>query len=385
LGLDLALLNTIAAIAAIALWLNAGKKIAFAFGFFAALLWFWWIGLSFLYTQYPILAPFAALVVAFSYAVLFWAIAFLPLWARVFAIAFAFSWIEPFGFAWFKPELILGSGYFSTHSFAYPILVFSCYFFIFGFKRARDFGYRAACGAIGAILLIVCFVLPAPKRPDFPALEIELAQTDISQSIKWEPADLPRQTLEVFELINKAIEARKDTIVLPEAAFATFLNRDRALLDKLALKSFSISIVAGGLHLKGNQPYNSAYIFKDGEYEIADKVFLVPFGEASPLPKWAGRWINTLFFGGAVDYQTAAKPTDFTIKNYGFRIAICYEAGIEAMYKKSPPYMIAISNNGWFIPSIEPTLQKLLMRLYARRYGKIIWHSSNESPSEIIY
>jgi apolipoprotein N-acyltransferase len=54
------------------------------------------------------------------------------------------------------------------------------------------------------------------------------------------------------------------------------------------------------------------------------------------------------------------------------------------MYRDAPPYMIAISNNGWFTPSIEPTLQKLLMRLYAKRYGKIVWHSANESVSEVI-
>jgi apolipoprotein N-acyltransferase len=46
--------------------------------------------------------------------------------------------------------------------------------------------------------------------------------------------------------------------------------------------------------------------------------------------------------------------------------------------------MIAISNNGWFHPSIEPTLQKLLMRFYAKKHHSIIYHSANMGGTGII-
>jgi apolipoprotein N-acyltransferase len=377
--LDLRLINTICAALGLALWLNADKKTAFLLGLFVALLWFWWIGLSFLYTEYPPLAPIAAIAIALVYATLFLIFALAPIYLRAAAIAFGFWFIEPFGFAWFKPELILGSGYFSVHALAYPLLVFAILFACYGAKRFRRYLY-----AIAAALFVSTFVLPAPDAPPMPKLTIELARTDVNQAIKWDQSDLPRQIDEVFELIDRAIAEGKEAIVLPEAAFAMFLNREPKIMRALLSRSFSIAIVTGGLRLQNNAPYNGAYIFINGKYAIADKVFLVPFGEASPLPKWAGRRINELFFGGAVDYQTAAKPTDFSIGGYRFRAAICYEAGIEAMYKNAPPYMIAISNNGWFVPSIEPTLQKLLMRLYAKRYGKIIWHGANQSASEII-
>ena len=46
--------------------------------------------------------------------------------------------------------------------------------------------------------------------------------------------------------------------------------------------------------------------------------------------------------------------------------------------------MIVLSNNGWFVPSTEPTLQKLLLLYYNKKYDTTIYHSINMSPSYII-
>jgi apolipoprotein N-acyltransferase len=46
--------------------------------------------------------------------------------------------------------------------------------------------------------------------------------------------------------------------------------------------------------------------------------------------------------------------------------------------------MIVLSNNGWFTPSIEPALQRLLLQYYARKYGTTIYHAVNMAPSYII-
>ena len=45
--------------------------------------------------------------------------------------------------------------------------------------------------------------------------------------------------------------------------------------------------------------------------------------------------------------------------------------------------MIAISNNAWFTPSIEPTLQHLLLKFYSRTYNVTIFHVVNGSPNRI--
>ncbi len=49
------------------------------------------------------------------------------------------------------------------------------------------------------------------------------------------------------------------------------------------------------------------------------------------------------------------KVTDYTIDGVKYRNAICYEGTSEKLYRDNPKNMILISNNGWVVPSVEPT------------------------------
>ena len=72
------------------------------------------------------------------------------------------------------------------------------------------------------------------------------------------------------------------------------------------------------------------------------------------------------------------------IKGTKFRNAICWEATCPEIYEGDVNYVIAISNNAWFAPSIEPTLQKLLIRYYAQKNSVTIYHATNGSESCVI-
>ncbi|MGE4396992.1 MAG: apolipoprotein N-acyltransferase, partial [Sulfurimonas sp.] len=63
---------------------------------------------------------------------------------------------------------------------------------------------------------------------------------------------------------------------------------------------------------------------------------------------------------------------------------LCYEATCQEIYEGEVDFVLAISNNAWFAPSIEPTLQKLLMRYYARKNAATIYHSANYRGTGII-
>ena len=149
--------------------------------------------------------------------------------------------------------------------------------------------------------------------------------------------------------------------------------------------SEDIVIVAGALYSDGKNAYNSTYYFDHGKLYIANKVILVPFGEKIPLPRFIARYINKIFYNGAEDYVTAKQPVDLHLSTGTFRNAICFEATRDELFAGSPKYMIATSNNAWFTPSIEPTLQKLLMHYYSRKYGTVIYHSANHGISTIIH
>ncbi len=222
-------------------------------------------------------------------------------------------------------------------------------------------------------------------KPKMPNLKIYLSQTKIPQDVKWDPKYREKIVYSNLKIIDKAIEKGYDLVVLPESAFPMYLNLDDDLLNILKEKSKKIAIITGGLHYKNSLPYNSSYIFINERLIIADKVVLVPFGEETPLPKFLAKHVNEIFFNGAEDYQKAKKPTDFKIKNIKFRNAICYEATHPLLYKNAPKYMIAISNNAWFTPSIEPILQNLIIKYYARMHNMVVFHSCNIAKSDVIW
>ena len=188
----------------------------------------------------------------------------------------------------------------------------------------------------------------------------------------------------IFSEIRAARDEGYEIIVLPESVFPLYMNKSPVLIESLLTLSHDISIVAGSLLSEDGHHYNVTYMFSEGKYEIAKKMVLVPFGEYIPLPKFARQIINDTFFSGASDFIGASEPTDFVIKGVKFRNAICYEATCQEIYEGDIDYVIAMSNNAWFSPSIEPTLQKLLMRYYARKNGAIIYHSANWSGTGVV-
>jgi len=113
-------------------------------------------------------------------------------------------------------------------------------------------------------------------------------------------------------------------------------------------------------------------------------MILVPFGEYIPLPDFLKDIVNNYFFNGEEDFTPAKHTTDFIIKGVKFRNAICYEATTQRLFQGDVKYMLAISNNAWFEPSIEPTLQKLLLEFYAKINGTTIYHSANWAGTGVV-
>lgn len=222
------------------------------------------------------------------------------------------------------------------------------------------------------------------RENNFPNFKVEVVETKVKQSEKW----LKRNEKSIVEMnlnkIKQAIENNASLVILPESTFPLFLNHRQKYLNQVKELSKKIAIVTGALYSENGNYYNASYFFQNGKYQIAKKVILVPFGEYIPLPKFVANWINQIFFDGVKDFTPATKPTDFNIKNEKFRNAICYEASSEEMYKNAPKFMIAISNNGWFLPSIEPTLQKLLIQHYSNIYNITVFHSANMAGTTVI-
>ena len=379
--------NTVLGILTFYYLLKADKKVWFWFGFFMSALWFWWISVSFKNYGFawaiPIGVFFSSLIFAFLFGGLAWLAEFISAklgqarglvpTALKALILLGISYIHPFGFDWYKPELVFTNSYIGIEKWQFALVLFSITLTLY----KKQFLY---------LLLILGAYPYASHFQETNRLSQNIALTNFNINVidKWKPELQQKHIGMVFGAIDNAINEQKSLVILPESIFALFLNEQPNLMEGLLERSHKISIVLGALYWDDETPRNSTYIFKDGNYSVANKVVLVPFGEANPLPKWMGKIINKIFFDGAPDYVAAKEPIDYEIIGKTFRNAICYEACSEALYKGEPKNMIVISNNGWVSPSIEPTQQKILLQYYSKKYGTTIYHAVNMSDSYII-
>ncbi|MDK9694480.1 MAG: apolipoprotein N-acyltransferase, partial [Sulfurimonas sp.] len=370
----LKLLNTLFGLFAITLLLYIPKRAVLVAGFFIGLLWFYWIGYSFEYNGVGYLTPLVTFGFAIIYMLFFGVLALTKhVWLRAILL-FGLSFFEPVDFNWMQPEILFVDSYIGIKKLDFALLLFSLSLIAYVPKP-----YKYA--PLALLFLTLSFTPPLQK--DAP-LKIKLIPTDIKQDQKWQQENLQSTMQLIFLEINKAIDEKYDVVVLPESVFPFYMNKAPVALTKLEELSHEISIVAGTLLKEDEHHYNVTYMFENGKYQIAKKMILVPFGEYIPLPEFAKGFVNEFFFGGASDFKTADKPTDFIIKGVKFRNAICYEATCKEIYEDGVEYVLATSNNAWFYPSIEPTLQKLLIRFYARKNGTTVYHSANWKGSGVV-
>jgi len=353
--------------------LKENRMVLFWSGFFTGIFWFYWVGFSFRYYDLDFVIPLMILFGAFLYGTIFWIIGLFqnPLPRAVLLLLLSF--IHPLGFNWFIPEVTLTDSFTGVLKWQFGLFLLSIIFF----TELKKY-YK--------ILAIIPFLLSLnhPSHLTLPHLKIKLTQPKLSQKIKWDKKYLPDIIKKNLLDIKEAIDEKYDLIILSESIFPLYLDRNPNLMETLKELSKKITIVTGSLSYREGKYYNSTYYFTDTNVTIADKVLLVPFGEEVPLPKFIAKYINDIFFDGASDYSTAENPVDIDIKGYRFRNAICYEATRDELYKNAPSYMIAISNNAWFTPSIEPNLQKLLLKYFSKKYNIVIFHSANMGISKVI-
>ncbi len=375
IGITNKLLNTLFGLSSLALFLYIPKKSILVAGFGIGIAWFYWIGYSFEYQGVGYMTPIITIAFGFIYLLFF-----LPLYftdkAYIRAILlFALSFVEPFDWNWLQIELIFVESYIGI--FKYQLALVLLFLTLPTFIKHKKYKY------LPLLFIFTTFNFSYPVLQDAP-LKIKLITTDIKQEYKWtREARTPTINM-IFSEINIAIKEGQELIVFPESVFPLYMNHNPELMQKLLAFSQNISIIAGSLLQKDGHNYNVTYLFQGGQYSIAKKLVLVPFGEYIPLPKFARKIINETFFSGASDFLTAEAPTDFIIKGVKFRNAICYEATCQEIYEGDVAFVIATSNNAWFAPSIESTLQNLLLRYYARKNGVSIYHSANYKGSGVI-
>lgn len=373
-NIEVKIINTILALISFYLLLTIPRTSLFYTGFFIGILFFYWISFSFIFYDLYYLVPFVILALALFYGLFFLSISiFNNIYAKAISLVIL-SFIEPFTFNWLKFELLFVNSYLGISKLSFLLVLFSL---VLLYKNKK---------ILFALLIVLAYFIQTPNTVQKSDTKIYLPQYSFTQEYKWNKANLNEIINKNLEQIDYAIKNSYEVVVLPETTFPLLLNTNKELLNVLSEKSKDITIIAGALYYENKQYRNSTYMFKEEELQVAHKVVLVPFGEAVPLPEVLKNLINNTFYDGAKDYEKAKKASNFNIKGVNYRNAICYEATTDEIYKdlKDVKYVIATSNNAWFTPSIEPSLQKLLMKFFAKKYDLIIYHTANGSKNEVI-
>lgn len=375
-GVRSTLLFAVLGLFAVGYYLMSDRSYRFYLGFFTGVFWFYWLPFSFRFFGIDWLIPFAIIAIGLFYGIVFYvALCTQNLVYRTLFI-FLMPLIAPFGFDWLDFRVMFAPSLFYTNALGYSLVILSVFLLLYN---------KGAKKLFSMLVIILClFIYPKDDMPNPNLLDIELITTDIPQQIRWERDYLDDIIAQNFKAIDLAIYRGKDVVILPETAFPLALNNSYSIMRLLLEKSKQIAIITGALRQHGNKMYNSSYAFVNGTIQIADKQILVPFGEYMPLPNFLKDWLNHWLGKGEFSKPQHFIPVDFVIKGEAFRSAICYEATSRLLFKDSPNFVIAISNNAWFTPSTQPALQELIMLTRAETHRMIIYHAANGSQSAVI-
>ncbi len=226
-------------------------------------------------------------------------------------------------------------------------------------------------------------------RPASEPIEAALIQGNITQTIKWSPAQY-QATLDRY-LTLSAPHWGVDLIVWPETAIPGFYNDAEPVVEKLkALSENTGTEVLIGVpflaSLDGEIYFNSVVQIGQ-EPRFYHKRHLVPFGEYLPLESILGRVLKFLAIPMS-GFSAGAKAQPWLqAAGHPVGISICYEDAfgeeiIDALPEAS--LLVNVSNDAWFGDSIAPHQHLEMARMRALEAGRYLLRATNTGISAII-
>ncbi|MDU8924667.1 apolipoprotein N-acyltransferase [Pasteurellaceae bacterium LIM206] len=245
----------------------------------------------------------------------------------------------------------------------------------------------AVVGGLAAWSAQMNFVKPVPAR----ALTVTLAQGNIEQNLKWDPAYL-MQTLDIYQKLIAAHVGKSDLIVLPESALPALENELQPFYQYLhnEAKAQGTELLIGSVYHddKTDKLFNSIVRMGNKEEQFVsaraeryNKHHLVPFGEYVPLENLL-RPLGSVFNLPMSAFQSGAEIQPPLIgKERVFTPAICYEIILGSQLQKNlqpnTDFLLTVSNDAWFGNSIGPWQHLQMARMRALELGKPLIRATN--------
>jgi apolipoprotein N-acyltransferase len=239
--------------------------------------------------------------------------------------------------------------------------------------RERGRGVRRLVPAL-AVLTALVLVLPMwghwratslATRPPAGTLRVAIAQGNVEQDHKWDPAYQDDTLSRYRSLTESAAGHHPDLVIWPETATPFFFQqpgRRRDAVREIAERN--------GIHLLFGSPaflrsssgalleLNRAYLVSPTGTELGsyDKIVLVPFGEYVP-------YASVFFFVNRIveavgTVVPGVTPTIFRLPTAQFGVAICYEDVFPALTRRfihgGGDFLVNVTNDAWYGPTSAP-------------------------------
>lgn len=220
-------------------------------------------------------------------------------------------------------------------------------------------------------------------------ISVALAQGNIPQSIKWDPASY-EETLSLYA--HQIAATHADLMILPETALPLFLDDlPSSYIDLLQnLAAHNHMALAIGVPRRGNKPdhyFNAVVALSTPGMPFYAKSHLVPFGEFIPLPWLTGGLYQLMNIPMASFSAGASNQAPLDLAGQKIAFNICYEDsfGEELIGPAAHATMLAnVSNLAWFGKSTAASQHLQLSQARALETGRYILRATNTGMTAII-
>jgi apolipoprotein N-acyltransferase len=195
-------------------------------------------------------------------------------------------------------------------------------------------------------------------------LRVAIAQGNIDQSIKWNPA-YQEKTIQIYRTLTLQSRAfRPDLVVWPETAVPLFFQDGEPLARSVLLVSREVEtyMIFGSPAYRRERGslslFNRAYLTSPSGEVLGfyDKVHLVPFGEYVPLKRFLP-FVQQLV-PSAGDFLPGDKVAPLKFPKAAAGVLICFESIFpelgRALTEKGATLLVNLTNDAWYGMSSAP-------------------------------
>lgn len=286
-----------------------------------------------------------------------------------------------------------------VYGVSFLILVVNVFLFqLWRWIRGKDgalYPFLSTALALPLLVLTIWYgFVSLNKEAGGREIKVALAQGNIPQDIKWNPA-FQEDTVAIYESLTRRTKgAAMDLIVWPESSLPFFFQKEMvysARVAELARETGATLVVSSPALEQSNGRellLNSAFMIAPDGTTVgrSDKVHLVPFGEYVPLAKmlpFVKKMVEGIgdFSPGSdiIPLQAAACKTG---------ILICFEGIFPEISReyvaKGADILVNITNDAWFGDSSAP-YQHLSMTVFRAVENRVpLVRSANTGITAVI-